>query len=149
MQTKLGRFNSETLQVPAKSPSSSRVTNWLIRGNKLTRALPFRNGLENKFILFKTLITMKSSSKGMSLLLILDTSSNLKKPAKDKTYIATLRNSSGLSRSDLLIISWIKVAEIGSLRLRSRALMRVKGSYLQDHSVYSSISCRCCCFFGY
>ena len=48
MQTKLGRFNSETLQVSAKSPSSSRVTNWLIRGNKLIRALPFRNGLENK-----------------------------------------------------------------------------------------------------
>ena len=100
-------------------------------------------------MLFKTLITMKPSSKGISLLLILDTSSNLKKPAKDKTYIATLHNSTGLSRSDLLIISWIKVAEIGSLRLRSRSFMRVKGSYLQDHSVYSSISCRCCCFFGY
>ena len=100
-------------------------------------------------MLFKTLITMKPSSKGISLLLILDTSSNLKKPAKDKTYIATLRNSTGLSRSDLLIISWIKVAEIGSLRLRSRSFMRVKGSYLQDHSVYSSISCRCCFFFGY
>ena len=56
-------------------------------------------------MLFKTLITMKPSSKGISLLLILDTSSNLKKPAKDKTYIATLRNSTGLSRSDLLIIS--------------------------------------------
>ena len=83
-------------------------------------------------MLFKTLITMKPSSKGISLLLILDTSSNLKKPAKDKTYIATLRNSAGLSRSDLLIISWIKVAEIGSLRLRSRSFMRVKGSYLQD-----------------
>ena len=77
-------------------------------------------------MLFKTLITMKPSSKGISLLLILDTSSNLKKPAKDKTYIATLRNSTGLSRSDLLIISWIKVAEIGSLRLRSRSFMRVR-----------------------
>ena len=48
MQTQLGRFNSETLQVPAKSPSNSRVTNGLIRGNKLARALPFRNRLEIK-----------------------------------------------------------------------------------------------------
>ena len=48
MQTQLGRFNSETLQVPAKSPSNCRVTNGLIRGNKLARALPFRNRLEIK-----------------------------------------------------------------------------------------------------
>lgn len=48
MQTQLGRFNSETSQVPAKSPSNCRVTNGLIRGNKLARALPFRNRLEIK-----------------------------------------------------------------------------------------------------
>ena len=48
MPTQLGRFNSETLQVPAKSPSNGRVTNGLIRGKKLARALPFRNGLEIK-----------------------------------------------------------------------------------------------------
>ena len=48
MQTQFGRFNSETLQVPAKSPSNCRVTNGLIRGNRLARALPFRNRLEIK-----------------------------------------------------------------------------------------------------
>ena len=146
MQTQLGRFNSETLQVPAKSPSNCRVTNGLIRGNKLARALPFRNGLEIKslesggilnitkyllsnstghtelddckittstplrswsFLLFKTLIIMKPSLKEISLLLILDTSSNLKKLAKDKTYIEKLRNFTGISKSDFLM-SWIK-----------------------------------------
>ena len=50
MQTQLGRFNSETLQVPAKTPSNCRVTNGLIRGNKLARALPFRNRLEIKYL---------------------------------------------------------------------------------------------------
>ena len=98
---------------------------------------------------FQNLNNHEAFFKGNITSFNVNTSSNLKKPAKDKTYIATLRNSTGLSRSDLLIISWMKVAEIGSLRLRSRSLMRVKGSYLQDHSVYSSISCRCCCFFGY
>ena len=48
MQTQFGRFNSETLQVTAKSPSNCRVTNGFIRGNKLARALPFRNRLEIK-----------------------------------------------------------------------------------------------------
>ena len=57
---------------------------------------------------------MKHSLKEISLLLILDTSSNLKKPAKDKTYMVTLRNFTRLSKSDLLIMSWIKRAEIGS-----------------------------------
>ena len=70
-------------------------------------------------MLFKTLIIMKHSLKEISLLLILDTSSNLKKPAKDKTYMVTLRNFTRLSKSDLLITSWIKRAEIGSLRLRT------------------------------
>ena len=50
-----------------------------------------------------TLTTKKPSLKEISLL-ILEISSNLKKPAKDKTYMVTLRNSTGLSWSDLLIM---------------------------------------------
>ena len=76
---------------------------------EIATSLPLRSW---SFLLFRTLMTMKPSLKEKSLL-ILDTLSNLKKPAKDKTYMVTLRSSTGLSRSDFLIMSWIKVAEIG------------------------------------
>ena len=151
MQTQLGRFNSETLQVPAKSLSNSRITNGLIRDNKLARALPFGNTLEIKslelggflnitlrswsFLLFKTLIIMKPSLS----LLILDTSSNLKKPAKDKTYMVTLRNFTRLSKSDLLIMSWIKRAEIGSLRLRTLVPRTLLDVVLTASAIGSSV----------
>ena len=49
---------------------------------------------------------MKPSLDEISLL-ILETSSNLQKPAKDKTYVVTLCNSTGLSLSYLLIMPWI------------------------------------------
>ena len=71
------------------------------------------------FLLFRTLMTMKPSLKEISLLPILDTSPNLKKPAKDKTYIATLRRTTGFSRSELLRMPWIKVGEMGSLRQKA------------------------------
>ena len=178
MQTQLGRFNSETLQVPAKSHSNSRVTNGLIRGNKLARALPFRNRLEIKslesgcilnitkhllsnstghteldnckittssplrswsFLLFKTLMIMKPPLKEISLLLTLDTSSNLKKPAEDKTYMETLRNFTGLSKSDLIIMSWIKRAEIGSLRLMTLVPRTLLDVVLTASAIGSSV----------
>ena len=63
---------------------------------------------------------MKPSLKEISLLLTLDTSSNLNKLAKDKMYVVTLRRTTLFSRSDFLTISWIKVGEISSLRLRGR-----------------------------
>ena len=59
----------------------------------------------------------ESVLKEMSFLLILETSSNLKKPANDKTYKVILRSSTGLSRLERLIISWIAQDKIGSLRL--------------------------------
>ena len=71
------------------------------------------------FLLFRTLMTMKPSLKEISLVPILDTSSNLKKPAKDKTYIVTLRRTTGFSRSELLRMPWIKVGGMGSLRHRA------------------------------
>ena len=40
-----------------------------------------------------------------------------KKPANDKTYKVILRNSTGLSRLERLIITWIVLDEMGSLQL--------------------------------
>ena len=67
---------------------------------EMTTSSPLRNW---SFSLLNTLMTMKPSLKEISLL-ILEISSNLKKPAKDKTYMVTLRKSTGLSWSDLLIM---------------------------------------------
>ena len=103
---------------------------------EITTSSPLRSW---SFLLFKTLITMKPFLKEISLLLILGTSSNLKKPAKDKTYMVTLRNSTGLSRSDLLIMSWIEVAEIGSLRLRTLVPRTLLEAVLTASTIGSSV----------
>ena len=61
---------------------------------------------------------MKPSWKAISLLLTLEMSlQNLKKPVKQRTYMVTLRKSTGLSRLARLTISRIRSEEIGSLRL--------------------------------
>ena len=72
--------------------------------SEITTSRPRRSW---SFLLLGTLITMNPSLKEMSFLLILETSANLKKPANDKTYKVILRSSTGLSRLEQLIISWI------------------------------------------
>ena len=56
---------------------------------EVTTSSPLRSW---SFLLLNTLMTMKPSLKEISLL-ILEISSNLKKPNKDKTYMETSRNS--------------------------------------------------------